>query len=44
MQPEVRGVPVSEAQREEILRCSDLDRLGRWLRRAALASSADELT
>ena len=41
---EVRGVPVSEAQRKEILRCSDLDRLDRWLRRAALASSVDEIT
>ncbi len=41
---EVRGVAVSLEQREEILHCSDLDRLDRWLRRAALASSADELT
>jgi hypothetical protein len=40
---EARGVAVSPAQREEILRCSDLDRLDRWLDRAALASSADEL-
>ena len=41
---EARGVAVSPAQREEIVRCSDLDRLDRWLLRAALASSTDELT
>ena len=41
---EARGVAVSPAQREEILRCSDFDRLNQWLLRAALASSADELT
>jgi len=41
---EARGVAVSTAQREEILRCHDLDRLDRWLRRAALASSAEEIT
>ena len=40
---EARGVAVSLAQRQEILRCHDLDRLDRWLRRAALASSADEV-
>jgi len=40
---EARGVAVSPAQREEILRCSDLDRLDQWLDRAARASSADEL-
>jgi hypothetical protein len=39
-----RGVAVSEAQRQEILRCHDLDRLDRWLRRATVASSADEIT
>jgi hypothetical protein len=39
-----RGIAVSEAQRQEILSCHDLDRLDRWLRRAALASSADEIT
>jgi hypothetical protein len=33
---------VSPAQRQEISRCADLDRLDRWLDRAALASSADE--
>ena len=40
---EVRGVSVNEAQRQEILRCRDLDQLDRWLDRAALASSADEV-
>jgi hypothetical protein len=39
-----RGVDASAAQRQEILGCHDLDRLGRWLRRAALASSAGEVT
>lgn len=38
-----RGIEVSEAQRQEILRCQDLDQLGRWSRRAAVASSADEV-
>jgi len=41
---EARGIPVSEAQRQEILSCQDLDRLSRWLRRAVLASSAGEVT
>jgi len=41
---QARGVAVSPAQREEISRGSDFDRLDRWLLRAALASSADELT
>ncbi|HEX4961323.1 MAG TPA: hypothetical protein VF173_10830 [Thermoanaerobaculia bacterium] len=40
----VRGLGVSEAQRQEILRCHDRDRLDRWLARAALASSASEIT
>lgn len=40
---ETRGIPASEAQRQEILGCQDLDRLDRWLGRAALASSADEV-
>jgi hypothetical protein len=39
-----RGIPVSEAQRQEILRCNDLARLNRWLRRATLAFSADDVT
>jgi hypothetical protein len=41
---EGRGIAIDPAQREEILLCSDLDRLDRWLLRATLASSADELT
>jgi len=41
---EARGVAVSPLQREEILRCADLDRLDRWVRRATLAPSTDELT
>ena len=40
---EARGIAVSPEQRQEILRCHDLDRLDRWLRRAALASSASEV-
>jgi|SRR5690349_19244147 len=40
---ETRGIAVHEVQREEILRCQDLDRLNRWLSRAVLASSADEI-
>jgi len=40
---EARGAAVSEAQRQEILACRDLDRLDRWLRRAALAASVDEV-
>lgn len=41
---EVRGVTVSPAERQQVLGCFDLDRLNRWLRQAALASSADEVT
>jgi hypothetical protein len=40
---EARGIAVSAAQRDEILRCQDLERLGFWLRRAMQASSADEI-
>ena len=39
-----RGVAVSAAQRQAILGCYDLDRLSRWLIRAAVASSSDEIT
>jgi hypothetical protein len=39
-----RGVAVSQSQREEISRCSDLARLSRWVVRAALATSAEEVT
>ncbi len=41
---EARGIPASEAQRQEILGCQDLDRLNLWVSRAAVASSADEVT
>jgi hypothetical protein len=41
---EVRAVAVSPSQRQEILGCSEPDRLDRWLRRAAFASSTDEVT
>jgi hypothetical protein len=40
---EARGLPVSAAQKDEILRCHDLGRLDRWLSRAALVSSAEEV-
>lgn len=38
---EARGITVSPEQREEILGCSDLDRLKRWLREAALPTTAE---
>ena len=41
---EARGIAVSTDQRQLILGCQDLDRLGRWLRRAAVASSGSEVT
>ena len=41
---EARGIAVSPAQREEILRCADLERLDRWLLRAGVATSTDEVT
>jgi hypothetical protein len=41
---ESRGIAVSSAQREEILGCTDVDRSKRRLRRAAVATSADEVT
>lgn len=40
---ETRGIAVSPDQRQESLRCADLDRLNRWLDRAALAATADEV-
>lgn len=40
---ETRGIPLNETQRQEILGCQDLDRLSRWLPRAVVASSADEV-
>ena len=41
---EARGIAVSSGQREEILGCTDLERLERWLLRASMATSADEVT
>ena len=41
---EARGIAVSPAQREEILGCADLERLDRWLLRAGVATSTDEVT
>jgi hypothetical protein len=41
---ESRGIAVSSAQREEILGCADVDRSKRRLRRAAVATSGDEVT
>ncbi len=41
---EARGVEISAPQRQEISDCRELDRLDRWLRRAALASSVSEVT
>ncbi|OHV60837.1 hypothetical protein BCD48_40455 [Pseudofrankia sp. BMG5.36] len=40
---EERGVPVSDAARERILACGDLDRLDTWLRRAITATSVDDV-
>jgi hypothetical protein len=40
---EERGIALSPDQTQEILRCADLDRLRRWLRRAVLAATADEV-
>ena len=41
---EARGIAVSAAQMQDILDCQDLDRLRRWVRQAAVASSAEEIT
>jgi hypothetical protein len=41
---ETRGLSVTETQRQRILSCTDLDQLSRWLRRAVLAASADDVT
>ncbi|HEX3527788.1 MAG TPA: hypothetical protein VH988_12055 [Thermoanaerobaculia bacterium] len=41
---ESRGIAVSSAQREEILGCADIERSKRRLRRAAVATSAAEIT
>ncbi|MBI2567653.1 MAG: hypothetical protein HYV63_11530 [Candidatus Schekmanbacteria bacterium] len=39
---EVRGLPVTDEQRELILSCRDPDRLDRWHRRAISAGSVEE--
>jgi len=41
---ETRGVAISDVQRQEISACQNLDQLHQWLRQAALASSAEDLT
>jgi hypothetical protein len=38
-----RGIAMSEAQRERIISCTDLDRLDTWLTRAVTAATAEEL-
>jgi hypothetical protein len=40
---EARGVPVSDSQRNSIEACTDLDILDRWIRRAAVVSTVEEL-
>jgi hypothetical protein len=40
---DARGLTVSDAQRERILGCSDLEVLKAWLRRAAIVATADAL-
>ncbi|HEX4959721.1 MAG TPA: hypothetical protein VF173_02695 [Thermoanaerobaculia bacterium] len=41
---ELRSIPAGEAQRQEILRCRDLEQLDRWFGRALLAVFAGEVT
>jgi hypothetical protein len=41
---EARGMPVSDAVREQILGCTDLAQLDTWLRRVATAATAEEVT
>jgi putative restriction endonuclease len=40
----VRGIAVDSAERQEILRCRDRERLDRWLLRATQAASVTEVT
>jgi hypothetical protein len=40
---DARGVPVPEAIREQILACTDLNQLDTWLRRAVVATSAEDV-
>jgi hypothetical protein len=41
---ETRGIVVPDAIREQILACTDHDRLDTWLQRAVTATTADEVT
>jgi hypothetical protein len=38
-----RGLPVSDALKERVLRCQDAEQLQRWLLRAITVSSAEEI-
>ena len=40
---EVRGLSVTETQRQMILDCQDIEQIGTWLQRAAFADSTDTL-
>ncbi|MGN9836785.1 hypothetical protein ACTMTI_01550 [Nonomuraea sp. H19] len=40
---EARGIPVSDEGRTRITECTDLDVLKSWIRKAAIARSADEI-
>ena len=40
---DARGLAVSDAQRERIVNCKDLEILTRWVRRAVTVVSTDEL-
>jgi hypothetical protein len=38
---EARGLAVTDAERERILSCTDLETLARWVRRAATIATSD---
>ena len=40
---EVRGIEVPDAVRDKITTCSDLDQLGVWVRRAAIANKIEDV-
>ena len=40
---DVRGIEVPEAVRDQIAACSDLDQLGAWIRRAAVANKIEDV-
>jgi hypothetical protein len=40
---DARGLDITDAQRQRVLGCSDLQALARWLRRAVTVSSTDAL-